>query len=223
MKRLDLILSLLTPGCRIADIGCDHAYIPISAVSSGAASFAYASDVRRGPLLHAEKNVAAAGRSERIILNLADGLDGAEQYSPDTVIIAGMGGELIADIIDRAPFVKSDKIKLILQPMTSQEKLRGYLLENGFEILSEHIAAEVRRLYQIIVCSYTQKPQNYTDAELYVGRGYGDGEPAAALYKKYITKFDMIMKGKAESGADAEFERRICGELYQKYENLTAL
>ena len=223
MKRLDLILSLLKPGCRIADIGCDHAYIPINAVSSGAASFAYASDVRRGPLSRAEKNVVSAGLSERIVLKLADGLDGAEKYDPDTIIIAGMGGELIAEIIERAPFVKTDKITLILQPMTAQDKLRAYLLSSGFEIRRECIAKEAERLYQVIVCSYTQKPQKYTDAELIVGRNHGDRELAAALYKKYIKKFEKIMKGKAAAGADDEFERRICGELYEKYENAKAL
>ena len=162
MKRLDVLLSLLPRGCRLADIGCDHAYIPISAVKQGKAVFAYASDVRKGPLSRAAKNVAEAGLSDKIVLNLADGLDGAEEYRPDTVVIAGMGGELIADIIDRAPFVKTDKITLILQPMTCPDELRKYLLSAGFEIERERLAYEDRHIYQIIVCRFKAAAQEYT-------------------------------------------------------------
>ncbi len=219
MKRLDTVLSLLTPGCRIADIGCDHAYIPIKAVLSGAASFAYASDVRKGPLSRAEENVRAAGLSDKIVLRLANGLDGAEEYSPDTVIIAGMGGELIADIIERAPFVKNPRISLILQPMTAQDKLRNYLLSSGFEILRERAAKEERRVYQLFLCSYTKKKQIYSDAELIVGKNHEDRELVPALYKKYVLKYEKIIKGKEASGADVSFDKKIYGELKEKYEN----
>ncbi|MBR4255791.1 MAG: SAM-dependent methyltransferase [Clostridia bacterium] len=223
MKRLDLILSLLTPGCRIADIGCDHAYVPISAVSSGVASFAYASDVREGPLSRARENVGKAGLSDKIVLALADGLDGADKYGTDTVIIAGMGGELTAEIIDRAPFVKDQKIKLILQPMTAQDKLRRYLLGSGFEIMSEHISKEGARVYQMIVCKYTGKPQSYTDAELIVGKNHVEKELVSSLYKKYITKYEKIVKGKAASDKDLSFDEKILCELKEKYGNVNAL
>ena len=219
MKRLDGVLSLLTPGCRIADIGCDHAYIPIKAVGDGVASFACASDVRKGPLSRAKENVVKAGLSDRIVLRLAYGLDGAEEFSPDTVIIAGMGGELIAEIIEKAPFVFDPRISLILQPMTAQDKLRRYLLSSGFEILRERIAKEDRRVYQLFLCSYTQKPQKYSDAELIAGKDHEDKELAPALYKKYIDKYEKIIKGKAASGADASFDIKILKEFIKKYEN----
>lgn len=223
MKRLDVILSLLPDGCRLADIGCDHAYIPICAVRSGKAAFAYASDVREGPLSRAEKNVASSNLSGKIVLRLANGLDGAQEYAPDTVVIAGMGGELISEIIDRAPFVRSDKITLILQPMTCAPELRKYLLKNGFEIERERLSQEDKHIYQILVCRFTNNRQYYTDAELEVGKNHEDEYLVPLLYKKYIAKYERIIKGRSVSGAAAGAERRIYEELKQKYENITAL
>lgn len=223
MKRLDVILSLLPRGCRLADIGCDHAYIPICAVRQGKADFAYASDVRKGPLYRAEKNVAEAGLSDKIVLRLADGLDGAEEFAPDAIVIAGMGGELISDIIGRAPFVRTDKITLILQPMTCTYELRKYLLSAGFEIERERLAFEDKRIYQILTCRYTNNAQKYTEAELETGRDHEDKELVPALYEKYIAKYEKIIKGKTKAKIDAEKERAVLMELRGKYENPTAL
>ena len=220
MKRLDVILSLLPRGCRLADIGCDHAYIPICAVKQGKADFAYASDVREGPLSRAAENVAEAGLTGKIVLKLANGLDGAEEYRPDTIVIAGMGGELIAEIIDRATFVKTDKITLILQPMTCADELRKYLLSNGFEIERERLAYEERHIYQISVCRYTNKAQKYSDDELETGRDHEDRELVPALYKKYIAKYEKIIKGKTKAGIDAQKERDMLDEMRKKYENV---
>ena len=223
MKRLDVILSLLPAGCRLADIGCDHAYIPITAVKTGKAAFAYASDLREGPLSRAAENAAEAGLSEKIVLKLANGLDGAEEYRPDTIVVAGMGGELIAEIIDRAPFVKTDKITLILQPMTCADELRRYLLSSGFEILRERLAREDRHIYQILTCRFTNKRQKYSEAEYEVGKGHEDTELVPALYKKYTAKYEKIIKGKEKAGIDAQKEREVLNELREKYENHTAL
>ncbi len=219
MKRLDVILSLLPRGCRLADIGCDHAYIPISAVQSGNAIFAYASDVRKGPLERAKKNVFEAGLSDKIVLRLANGLDGAEEFDPDTIVIAGMGGELIAEIIERAPFVRTEKITLILQPMTCADELRKYLINNGFEIERERLAYEEKHIYQIMTCRFTNSAQTYTTSELEVGRDHDDKELVPVLYEKYIAKYEKIIRGKAKAGIDAQKERAVLNELRNKYEN----
>lgn len=219
MKRLDVILSLLPRGCRLADIGCDHAYIPISAVQSGAASFAYASDVREGPLQRAKKNVFDAGLDDKIVLALANGLDGAEKYRPDAIVIAGMGGELISEIINKAPFVKSPGVTLILQPMTCPDVLRSYLFHNGFTIERECLAYEDGHIYQIFTCRYENCVQIYTDAELEVGKDHGDKELIPLLYEKYISKYEKIIKGKSKAGLSAEKETKILKELRGKYEN----
>lgn len=218
MRRLDLIVSLIDVGARIADIGCDHAYVTIAALEKGA-EFAYASDVREGPLSRAKENIKSAGFEEKSVTALADGLDGAEKYAPDTVIIAGMGGELIARIINDAPFLKENSVKLILQPMTSQYELRKYLCENGFEIKSEHLSEEDGRLYQIIVCAYSGKSQIYSDTELEAGKNHVEKEYVKPLYEKYIRKYKKIINGKKQSGADTSYEEKILKELSEKYEN----
>ncbi len=156
--RLDCIVSLIRDGARIADIGCDHAYITTEALRLGKAVFAVASDVRPGPLSKARDNIEAAGLTGKVKLVLTDGLDGIEQYAPDDIIIAGMGGELIADIIERAPFVKNGGVHLILQPMTSQDKLREYLCSSGFQIEREAVPVESGRVYQVISAYYTGVP-----------------------------------------------------------------
>lgn len=224
MKRLQTILSLIEGGCRLADVGCDHAYITIEALRSGAASFAYASDVRPGPLERARKNVDAAGLSGRVALKLADGLDGAEEFRPDTVVIAGMGGELIARILNDAPFVRSPGVKLILQPMTSTSELRSYLLGSGFYIERERIAKEGRRVYQILTASYRGgEPQDYSPAELETGRDHEDTELVPYLLGKYIAKYKKMIGGIAVSGGDGGGYADILAELKEKYENVTAL
>ena len=219
MKRLETVLSCLRKGCRIADIGCDHAYLPICAVQRGIAVSAYASDVRPGPLSHAEKNVEAASLSDRITLRLADGLDGADEFRPDTVIIAGMGGELIAGIIGREPYVRNMDVVLVLQPMTSAYELRSYLLSNGFGIDRERLAREGNRLYQIFTARYGFDSPRYSEAELEVGRDHEDRDLIPALYEKYIKKYERIIRGKNASHADVRRESAVLSELVRKYEN----
>lgn len=223
MKRLETILSMIPQGSRLVDVGCDHCYIPIQAVSTGLCPEAYASDVRPGPLGRARENVRAAGLSGKITLAQADGLHGAEAFDPDAVVIAGMGGELIAGIIDAAPFVRSPRVSLILQPMTSPYELRKYLFTHGFGAVRERLAAEDGHIYQIISCRYTGISPIYTEAELEVGRDHGDAELAAAHLEKYIKKYDKIIKGIAASGKDAEAQIRVRGELIEKYENQKAV
>ena len=223
MKRLNTVLSLIDGGCRLADIGCDHAYIVIEALRSGAASFAYASDIRPGPLSRARDNIAAAGLSDRVTIRLADGLSDAEGFSPDTIVIAGMGGELISRIIDEAPFVRSESIKLIIQPMTGHGKIRRYLLENGYHIYRERIAQEGKHVYQIFQASYGGDPQTYSPAELETGRDHEDTELLPQLYAKYIKKFNNIVNGRGEGSKGCGDVGAILDELKEKYENITAL
>ena len=197
---------MIPAGSRLADVGCDHAYVPIAAVGSGISVFAYASDVREGPLERARGNVEAAGLSDRIVLALADGLH-------------GMGGELIARIIDEAPFLRTPAVTLILQPMTSPYELRSYLFTHGFGAVRERLACEDGRIYQLLSCRYTGISPIYTEAELEVGKDHEDTELRGKLYRKYIEKYDKIIEGITASGKDAGPQRRVRGELIEKYEN----
>ncbi len=157
-------------GGTIADIGTDHAYLPIWLVSNGISKSALACDVRKGPLDRANENIKAAGLENRIRTMLTDGLSGVESFSPDDIFLCGMGGELIVSIIEKASFVRSSDIRLILQPMTHAEIVRRYLSLNGFSITDEMIVSEKgNKLYQIIVATFTGNLYELDEAELILG------------------------------------------------------
>lgn len=209
-QRLDARLSCaaaLVRGGRLADVGTDHGYLPVSLLIDGKIKYAVASDINRGPLESARQTVARNGLSDRVDLVLTDGLCGIEPYEPDDIAILGMGGELIASIIEAAEWVKDSKYRLILQPMTRRAELREYLCTHGFFIEDELVAEAEGRIYQTICAVYTGENTQYTLAELQLGRhniSRGDeltAKYAARLEATYTTR----MKGKLAAGAD-------CGE-----------
>ena len=156
-SRLALVASFVRRGVPVADIGTDHAYIPVWLVNSGFTPSAVASDVRGGPLDRAKLTANAYGAGEKITFCLADGLDSIEQSQADDVVIAGMGGELIAEIISRCDWIKSSTKHLVLQPMTAHEELREFLCQNGFTIEKEAGAAEKHdsKLYLVMSVYYS--------------------------------------------------------------------
>lgn len=133
----------------LADIGCDHGFIPIEAVKGGIAHRAVACDISKPSLLKAEKNIRLAGLSEKIDTRCGGGLEPLKICEADTVIIAGMGGILIADIL-KSGFSKIGSAKLILQPMSNIPELRERLVNGGFSITGESLVREERRIYTVI-------------------------------------------------------------------------
>ncbi len=160
-SRLECIANLVPHGSFTADIGTDHALLPIYLIKSGITNRCIASDIVDGPLESARKNIAAAGLCENIKVVKSDGLDKVYPFTPKTVIIAGMGGETITDIISSCEFSKSGAPLFLLQPMTHTETLREYLLNSGFSILSEQVVQEDRRFYVVISAQFGESPANY--------------------------------------------------------------
>lgn len=163
-KRLKLIASLVPLGARVCDIGTDHGYLSIELMKSGIAKSVIATDVNEKPLSRARKNIVGFGAD--IELRLCDGLEGISADEVDTVVIAGMGGEVIAGIISSGDSVaKNDGTILLLQPTTSPEVLREYLFKNGYEIIREEPLLENGKLYSVMVCKYSgiiRKNEPYT-------------------------------------------------------------
>lgn len=168
-NRLCAAASFVRDGAVVADIGTDHAYLPIYLVSEGKAVSAVASDIKKGPAGIAKSNVDKYALADKITVRVAAGLDGIENYSPTDILICGMGGELIASIIDKSEYVRNENVRLILQPMTSARELRTYL-SSGFFTIDENIAYEDGKLYQVICAAYDGKEHTYTDTELELGR-----------------------------------------------------
>ena len=157
--RLKKIAQLVPQNSCTADIGTDHAYIPIVLVEMGTTPHAIASDIRKGPIERAEANI----RSQKIETRLGPGLETLSSNEAEVIIIAGMGGILIADILEASrPVVNSAKL-LILQPMTAATELREYLSGNGYTVEAEYLEAEEEKLYNIIVatpsgnCNYSKR------------------------------------------------------------------
>ena len=173
LPRLDHRLSTAIPfvreGAVVADVGTDHAYLPIVLTGSERASRAVASDIHRGPIDCAAQHIAENGISDRIDTVLTDGLDGIRPYAPTDIIIFGMGGELIARILSDAPWVKDQAIRLILQPMTHAESVRQYLAREGFAIVDEVLSREGIKIYQTIVAEFAGVPYEIDDVTAELG------------------------------------------------------
>ena len=143
--RLKTIFEFIPPCEFLADIGCDHGFIPIEAVNKGIAKHAAACDISEPSLMKADKNIRFSGLSEKIESRLGGGLAPLGCLEADVIIIAGMGGQLIADILYEG-FEKIGSAKLIWQPMTNIHELRRRLTDGGFKIT----AKEDRRIYTVI-------------------------------------------------------------------------
>lgn len=148
--RLLAIADLVTCGSIIADIGTDHAYIPIYLMQKGIINKAYAMDINEGPIKRANENILKFGMKDKITTRLSDGLQKLESNEADEVVIAGMGGILISEILEARRDLWCDSLKFVLQPMTAAEELRKYLLKNGFVITKEALAKEDNKVYQIM-------------------------------------------------------------------------
>ena len=208
--RLAAAASFCRQGAFVADIGTDHAYLPISLCLSGRARGAIASDINAGPVERAEENIKNYGLDGKIEVRRADGLDGIEQFAPDDIMILGMGGELIARIISDAPWTKNKSINLCLQPMTHPEYLRGFLLENGYEIIDEAIAEE-EKIYQIILARFSGEKQSLAPEELLLGRiniARG-GDALVRLGEHWISVIERRADGKRTSGADVSEDTEL--------------
>ena len=169
-KRLSLIASLVPDNSNVCDVGTGHGYLPIMVKKSRKARRVIATDIRPLPLENARKNIALSG-VVGIETRLCDGLSSVDKSEADTVIIAGIGGEVISGIIKRTGWLKlSPPVLLILQPTTSPEILRRCLYENGFEISDETAVEENGKVYSVIRSIYTGKTTCCPDWFYYIGK-----------------------------------------------------
>ncbi len=168
-KRLELIASILPHGRGFADVGTDHGYLPVYMAQHGYSGKIIASDINEGPLSTAVASARQAGVEDRICFRLCDGLDGCGSEELDTVVIAGMGGDTICGILDRADWVMSRDILPILQPMTKAEVLRYWLTNNDFAICGEWLIEENGEIYQILSARFGARTP-LSDAELFTGK-----------------------------------------------------
>lgn len=161
---------------RAIDVGCDHAKLAIYLVQSGICESVLACDVNEGPVNRAKENITRRKFRNEALENYItviknDGLQNLENEDCNRIFILGMGGDLISDILEKAYFVKNTdkKIAFILQAMTSEEDLRKYLAENGFNILKEKLVEDKGRVYSIILSVYDGIKRHLGEIELMLG------------------------------------------------------
>ena len=198
--RLRLAADLVPEGARLADVGTDHAYLPACLLMEGKIPSAIAADLREGPLSRARETAAEYGCGERMAFRLCDGLSGIRPEEADAVVIAGMGGETIAQILEAAPWVRTRGIPLVLQPMSSLPELRKWLGQHGYAIAKEQLAREGETLY-VVMRVTTGEMGTQTPGQLWAGRQSRDplrGEYLDHLTQKLRRALDGMSKGKGE-------------------------
>ncbi len=167
--RLERVAAHMPAGARLADIGSDHAYLPVALLRRGAIAMAVAGEVALTPFRAAERTVGENGLEQQISVRLANGLAAIEPEDGITAIsLCGMGGETIRDILDSGKARLSGQERLILQPNGGEQPLRQWLMENDYRILCEEVLRENRFYYEIIVAERAG-PVTYTAEELYFG------------------------------------------------------
>lgn len=211
-KRLSAVAALVRPGSRLADIGTDHAYLPVHLVQAGVCPSAIASDIGAGPLEAARRTVTENGLTSEIALRLGDGLATVTADEVEDIAIAGMGGETIAAILEAVPWVKDARLRLILQPMTRAEDLRRWLLTNGFSVIEEHLIIDGRHLYPVLAAEYTAAT---CEDDLLIYGGFftaEEGRPYRQMMAEHLArKASGLAYGGDTAGADKlnELSKRL--------------
>ena len=148
--RLLSVAKFVPQGSVVADIGTDHAYLPIALVENKIVDKAFACDVHEGPYKVAQKTILAAGLSSQIGVRFGDGITVLSPGEVDVLTIAGMGGALMIDILSKCPPVTVDLKGLVLQPMNGAALLRSWLYQNGWNINEEDLVLDEGRLYEVM-------------------------------------------------------------------------
>lgn len=217
--RLEMILKHIK-GSSVADIGTDHAYIPIELAKDITYRTIIATDLRLGPLKIAHANLCKYGLEHRVELRLGSGILPITPGETDTVIIAGMGGLLVADILAEAMEQAKQAKLLLLQPMNAQAELRKWLCEHQFQIIEEDIAIEGFKVYNLLLvvyggCNFYQKEIDYHIPDSLLGHRYFD-----QLAEKKQREFGKIVAGLKHSlQPDAEklaYYEQLSEELEEK-------
>lgn len=209
-------------GNTAADIGTDHAYIPIKLIEDGIYKHVIASDIKEGPLEIAKQNIKKYNLSDKIETRLGGGLSALKEGEADTIIIAGMGGEMIEAILKNDEKTAKAAKLLILQPMNSQYELRKYLIHNGYRITDEDIAIEGFKVYNVIIAQAGHQNSFKKDIEYHIPKYLKKHKYFKNLYDKKEREFIKVING-LENSKDTDTEKLEIYKFWlkelQKYES----
>ena len=204
--RLQAVADMVTPGNIIADIGTDHGYVPIYLVEKRICPMAYAMDINEGPIRRAKAHIEKAGLLGKIQAIQSNGMESLNPGQADTVVIAGMGGELIIDIL-KASGVNDTVRELVLSPHRRIDLVRRFLIHHSWRITEENMVLDAGKFYTIIKAVHGEETEPYSEIELVYGRCLLN-EKNAVLYKyleKEHKKF-LAIKDKMETNSNQNIE-----------------
>ena len=214
--RLKAIADLVAPGARLADVGTDHGYLPVYLVKQGIIPFGIAADINPQPLARARETVMKYDAAGEVKVVLSDGFEDLPVGEADTVVVAGMGGTLISEIMMRSQEFAESVKTFIFQPMTAAEQLRMYLCQNKMRIVNEVIAKEGRKLYNILVAEHGEEAVE-DELHYYIGKKLIENRPPHydALLRREIQKYKTQLRGleRSRSGGSAERYAQVEGLL----------
>ncbi|MCR5420333.1 MAG: class I SAM-dependent methyltransferase [Lachnospiraceae bacterium] len=167
--RLMAIANMVTPGFRLADIGCDHGYLAIYLVKNNIVPYVIAMDINKGPLERAGEHVTLAGLNRKIELRLSDGMNALKTDEVQSAVMAGMGGPLMISILTKGRDICNSLEEIILQPQSEIEKVRHFLEDNGYNIVEEDIVLEENKFYPMMKVKHG-KMKLYRDVFYRYGR-----------------------------------------------------
>lgn len=195
-QRLLKCAEMITPGSKIADIGTDHAYVPIYLALNKKITHAIAADLREGPIENAKQNIKFYGLDNIIETRLSDGLENISENEADEILIAGLGGNIIINILEKICWKNK---RFIIQPMKYERRLREYMAKSGYELISERAVICLKKVYTVMEVIFTGEKYNITPEEEYIGKIKPDtNDPASIAYvKKQIKDLENHKKGAA--------------------------
>ncbi|MDO4811618.1 MAG: class I SAM-dependent methyltransferase [Eubacteriales bacterium] len=203
--RLQLLADMVPAGSRLADIGTDHGYLPVWLLQQGKIPFAIASDIHSEPLTHARQSAQEYG-ADGIHFRLCSGLDAIAPQEVDTIVIAGMGGETIIHILESAPWTKTGRYTILLQPMTKVELLRDWLVDNGYRFVKERLVRDKDFLYPVMQMTAGSQPK-LTPLQRCVGAALSDDPLYSEYLSQHIGRLQRAIDGMNRSNGDSNRQK----------------
>lgn len=190
--RLQTCCSLIKPGERVADIGCDHGYLGIHLLQTGVASSIIAADINEGPLQSAVHNAERYGVREKMSFHLCDGVRNIPRDF-NSLVCAGMGGDTMVSILTAAPWLKSTGYRLILQCQSKTALLRAYLSEQGWHIRQEMVLRDGRFLYTVMEVVYEPAAPRLSPGGCWYPPTMVDSPEAAEYLKRVLFNLNRTL------------------------------
>ncbi len=216
-RRMEALSALVPSGCQLADVGCDHGYLPIFLCQTGRIPKALAMDIRKGPLARAEENIKKAGLTAQIKTRLSDGLKELRSGEANAALLAGMGGHLIVGILSQSSLLEEIQA-LILQPQSDVALVRRWLRENGYFIVEEDMVLEDGKYYPMLRAERRQTPPSSSETEQ-LQDAFGplllrNKHPVLLDWiEKELAKTDRLLEQLSKEPAEKEGRKRRIEEL----------